>query len=457
MGGIPYTLPSSVVDALEYRPRTIVQNIVNSQALVYLTVPIGAVDITPSREELRNTDKTVATVNAMADKFHLALGGWVSDQIAGEPTLIAAMLKHDSLRHNLGWMARLGPSTITWKGIPIPNTMVHTDLDWFALTRKRGGGITARRQENLDVPPGILLSRIMFITGVPEHKLRSVQIAAKEYLTAQDAGDQDRVRTVAALPPGETVFAKEWFTTVDPAVRTMTYDAFIANWKPAQSPSAPRGATRYNLFEDSARTAKELKSETTIYYVTSYDRPNVNPQNDFTRGVVGDAPLVLLRSTQKAHVLVQRLPQAVNLVTVVKKHAEDVLASVTQDDIDALDAEHVLRSVARTMMAWLREIETDITHTGVLAVIDQYDRASNLVDASHDRVLLIHQALRYAGRSQDTLGRSTWDVAAWDRVINTLPLLTSYFRTDWLRSAMGNNHAVSYINMVGDLTGAHTA
>lgn len=452
MGGIPYAIPPSVVNAMEYRTRTIVQTVQNSQAVVYLSVPIGAVDITPSREELRNTDKTVAAVNAMVEKFHLALGSWVTAQIADAPTLIAAMVKHDQLRRDLGGLVFRGTHAATWKGQQIPSTIVNTKLNWFHLTRKRGGGMIARREEDFSIPPGVALTHTLFITGIPERKLRSVQITARAFLEGRDIGSVDKVAYVVALPPGDTTFSLDWFTTNDGAVRTMTYDKFVADWKPAQAPSAPRGAVRYPILDGTAMTVAELKGETTVYYLTHHDRPNVNTNSDLVRQVIGTTPVVLLKSTQKAHMLVQRLPQATDLVTRVTAYAESVLRGVTQDDIDALDADAVLRSVDPTIIRWFHEVETDITHTGVLLLIDQYDRAHQLANDHGVRINLIRSALRITRRNQDTLGKSTWDVAAWDKIIDTLPLLVTYFRGHhWRQSGLGNAHALAYINMVEGL------
>ena len=194
-----------------------------------------------------------------------------------------------------------------------------------------------------------------------------------------------------------------------------------------------------------------------IYYLTHYDRPRVNPSSDIARSVIGDTPVVLLKSTQKAHVLVQRLPQAVDLTGVVRQAADAILASVSQDDVDALDADRMLRSVDHSMMRFLHEVETDITHAGVLVLIDQFDRADALAKNKADRLNLIRSALRRTGRDQTSLGKSTWDVNAWDKVMNTLPLLVTYFSRDWMRTGLGNAHALAYINMAGALTDAPAA
>jgi hypothetical protein len=394
----------------------------------------------------------------MVEKFHLALGGWITTQITDAPSLIGAVIKYDTLKRDLGNLGRIGVDSVTWKGTPLPTSRRQTTLPVFSLAYKRGtGGQVARRHEDFEIYPGAMLSHVLFITGIPERKMRTVQITAKAYLAAQDDGSQDKVKYVVAIPPGETTFTDDWFTTADPAVRTMTFDKFIADWKPAVAPSAARGATRYPLFEDLARTIAELKSEKVIYYLTHYERPNVAMGSDFVRTVIGTAPLVLLKSTQKAHVLTKRLPQAVDLLPVLEKQAEAILDSVTQNDLDAMDADAVLRSVDTNMMSFLRKVQADITHKGILAVIDQYDRAQTLAGTTRDRVFQIRSALRRTVRSQDTLGHSTWDTSLWRTTIDKLPLLTTYFARDYQRTVLGNAHALAYINMAESLTAATIA
>jgi hypothetical protein len=69
MGGVPYKVPTALVNRLEYPTREIFNRITNARAMVYINVAIGDVEITPSREELKVTDQTVATVRSALIEF----------------------------------------------------------------------------------------------------------------------------------------------------------------------------------------------------------------------------------------------------------------------------------------------------------------------------------------------------------------------------------------------------
>lgn len=454
MGGIPYTLSQDVVNALEYRTRTIVQRIQNSQALVYLTVPLGGVDITPSREQLRITDKTLATITQMVERFHLALGPWSTAKVANEKSVIGAIIKLSEIKANLGGAVN---SSATWNGKPVPSNPIDTAYEWFVLKYRRGGygDKVARREKDYRLAPGARLRDVLFVTDVPERRVRTVQLAAKEYLSQQERQDQPVKRVVAitdtAKAPGD------WFNINDPALRTMDFDQF-AKFKPAPT-LGQRSPVTYNLAQAvngyasyQRATVDELRAETTVYYLTHGEYMHTNEKSDLMKEAIGDSPLVVLKSTQKAEVFTKRVPQAVSARTALGTHAMKVLATVTQDDVDALAASAFYRSINTTIVRFLKSEKAKLTNAGALSMIEQWQKARDLLNdpAVGHRMNLIRSAATAVGKDVHNLGTPTWDTGAWDRFQTGLPLMTTYFDRDWNRTPQGNAHVIAYINMIGN-------
>lgn len=91
MGGVAYRLPTGLLDRAARTPER-AWTLTSCRALrrVYLTVPVGGVDITPSREALRDTDRTVRTVGAALAELPDQVLGVVQRAIASAPDLPGA-------------------------------------------------------------------------------------------------------------------------------------------------------------------------------------------------------------------------------------------------------------------------------------------------------------------------------------------------------------------------------
>lgn len=455
MGGVAYSLPTSVVETLDYRQKTIVNNVRASYAKVYLTVPLGAVDLTPSREDLRVTPMTTATLNDMVDRFHNALTPWITKQISDAPTLIAAIIAADDLRRKLPNRMLSAGQGPTWHGKPLPSSTVKIPAEWFHLARRGySSPMNARRERtDFELVASHTMRQALFVTGVPERRVRTVQLAAKEYMLAhKDKDDPEYTNRVVALTQPDAAYAREWFTLSDPLIRTMDYDTF-AKFRPLRAPGSHRAEIKYEVHGSNLRqamTVPEINAHTgNIYYLTHYERPNYTPGSPFVAHVVGNGLLIVLSSTQKVEPLLKRVPRAASLVVQARAEADRILNSVTPADLDALDAASFLRSIDQGVWNFLAANETDITHQAVLDALDMFTRARVLERGDQSRVGLIQAALRITQRNASTLGTSTLNRASIDVVLNGLPLLSRYFDRDWLRSPLGNQHVIAYVNMVG--------
>jgi len=456
MGGVAYSLPQAVIASLPYREQQVVQNVGMSKANVYLTVPIGAVDITPSREELMVSEKTTATVQEMISKFHAKIGGWVTEQISDSKSQIEAIISYHYLRDKLG-RSNVGTG-VTWNGKPIPSRPVDVHFTWFRLAQ-RGyyGNKSARRERDLSLHPDAGLRRILFVTGVPDRRERTVQLAAREFLDQQDVHSEDRIaRVVAVNVQYNGGFTEDWFDITDPAVRTMSFDDF-AKYKPAPAPrgSGTRSSVRYELPDGTKVYPAELnlriaKGEK-VYYLTAYERPNYNYQNSLAFSLTSGNTLVLLSGRQERDPFLRRVPGALSLPDQLRLRANAVLGSITQADRDAIGASSFLSTLDFEVVRWMEQHQAAITNPGVLDIVRAYTRADSLRTQFKDRIDLITAALRVLNRGTSQVGKSSFDHGLFERTMKGLPLLSTYFLRAWMRSPAADEHAVAYVNLAATL------
>jgi hypothetical protein len=446
MGGTSYLIPPSVPDSLSLRLRQIVMNIISSHAKVILTVPIGSVDITPSREELMVTPKTTATIGALVEKFNVTVPVWIDDQVADSGSLIEAIIR----RHKL--VAKIGASIHhsmkgTWKGQPLNLDGVDFDapVEHMGLGYRRNAQ-TAQRKKGMTVYPYDSIERFLFVLNVPERRVRSVQLAAKPYLSQEEL--HNGITVVIAVP--DTKLTKDWFTTDDPAVKTADFDEFVAKWKPPVTRSARGGATQYKIKGDATPyTATELNElKETVLYLTADEHNRVGSSSPVLANLSEDNLIVILKPTQKFEVLAKRVKLAEPAMPHIEKLAKDIIASITQDDADAVAAATVLNGIDRDMIRVLTDNEAKVTNPEAIALLATHRRATVLSGSNdHARMSLLRSAARHLGIPLDT-GTPTITLDGYNKITEGLPLLVTYLDRAYRRSSLGDQHVIDYVNSI---------
>lgn len=448
MGGIPYVLPAAVIDSLGHRQRMMAQNVKSSYAKVYLTVPIGAVDITPSREELRVTAKTTAAIEVLIERFSQLLPSWISDQIESAESIITAMMEATKLKGRLGSIDSGIMNHVRWHGQPLPTTLVQfPDVEGYQLRNKRGnyyGEKVASRDKGMVFGSGAPMDKYLFVTGVPEKRVRSVQLAARAYLTVHK-----EVGRVIALTLPDASYTEDWFTLSDPALVKTDFDSFTKEWKPVPT-QAQRTATQYQIADGGGTaTAADLLPMGTIYYMTNSARDRISTHNPLLKEAIGDDLLIFLKPTQKPEALERRVPKAVDARVAMGQLATKLLASLTQDDIDTITSGTFRASVNDTTLNFLEARRTEITNPTVLKVLAQNRRAASLQNNSTDRMRLLRAAANFLGRALESGEKTSLDLVDWNKMVGGLPLLSVYFSSsNYSRSTRGDDHIIAYVNSI---------
>jgi hypothetical protein len=449
MGGISYPLPDAVINSLPNRQLNVVRTVQQSRARVYLTVPIGAVDITPSREALRVTDKTTTTIRDLVEEFSAHIGAWISSQIEDATSLIEALIKYRNLRNQLGSIDRHTLTSVTWQGQPLPVIKIEfPDVTWIHLRNKRGyyGEKVASREKKLSLHPAEVFEKYLFVTDVPARKTRTVQLSAKPYLT--DEATRNGVARVVALTEPVDSYKTDWFDLSDPALQLIDYDTFVKAWKPASTP-AQRGEVQYHLHDDSDTvTAAELNQEPDVFYLNHAESQRISKRSSLFLKVAGTTPVVLLTHQQKQEALVRRVPHAKSLAVAMAEAARKLVENPNVADKALILANLYVRSSNSTNLRWLAERKNKITNKVVLDVIETYQASVALQEVNPSRMGLLRSAAEFLHTSLENPPDGEY-FEGLRAISDDLPLLDSYlYRGRFSTTPVGDEHAIRYINSI---------
>jgi hypothetical protein len=449
MGGVPYKIPDAVLTSLSNRDRQIIYNVKQSMVKMLSVVPIGAVDITPSREDLMVTTKTSEAVTELAEDFQRNVGTWISRQIEGATSVGAALMQFHTISKKMGSIASSTLAHVTWHGSPLPRDTVDLTVPYFNLhTRGYYGNASAKRENRLTfVPPiSMYMDKYIFITNVPERRVRSVQLAAKPYLKSQE---RDGIKYVVALVGSPSDHRQNWFDPADPAYETATFDDFM-KWKPKSTP-AQRGEVRYEVHEEADPVSPaDLNTMGKVFYLTYGERNMRLRNNELLDLTVNGQPIVMLTATQKPEVFLRRVPLAVPLHREMVSKAQDILDHLLPGDLDALFCKTILVAVGASLIGWLNKHRNKITNKVILAAVDLYQDASESQIRNQDRMDLLRQAAQYAHRPMPVAPEQTETLEILRKVATGLPLLYAYINSNRYEqnTPLGETHVIDYINSI---------
>lgn len=177
MGNVPYDFTSEHIDSSLRRLGLDNFDVSRSGRNVYFRVGIGEVDLTPSREGLRYTDKTNAIIDAMLGEYIATIQKVAMDEINAVPTRDKV---HEVARK---WSNVLTKDKLLWKGEAIPSNV---RFDGFTASgylptvwRSVDGGGSHSTSSYITLP-----TSATFVTGRPEKEYRRVAAYLTPYLNS---------------------------------------------------------------------------------------------------------------------------------------------------------------------------------------------------------------------------------------------------------------------------------
>ena len=454
MGNIGYPVSAGLRDKLsrrthphDYPLSTLLQAQPAGQR-VFAYVDIGDVDIAPSREEMRDTPRTLARLARVVGDYRQGVCAAVHREVGSAPTLTAAAWTAAALsrRPHLAHAVHRDAALSSWRGQPIAYELrVPYPASTFSPAQRR---CTHERESFRLRLDDSALAATLVVTGVPEHNLETALRAARAFLAAR----QDCRRVVFA-PPGAQPAGWFAFGRPDtfPAMPFPDYLAEASRRDPGPTAARrPAQAVRYatSAGPDSAATeltAEEIAGLGLPVVVTGSrdDHPNLCALQfpAFARAVRDGVAVVTLSGGQTRRALQRRLGAGVPVITLAERAsavAAAVAATLTEHDRELELARASTQRVTPQAIGQLTALRSRVTGPAA-AVLDRLHRAGHLTSAETARLDTI------AGAREQQPGLFP-PAARQPSLFVMFPLLAfpAYHRLDQKE----RDHIVAYLNAV---------
>ena len=394
MGGVAYRLPTSLLTRAA-RSAEQARTLTSCRALrrVYLTVPVGGVDITPSREALRDTDRTVRAVRVGLAALPGRVLSVVQQAIGDAADLPAAAWAAGRYADRLDLAPLLAWDRLTHAGQPIPPT-AHVPLPTFCLgPRGRRGARPVQADTSLTVPIRHL-DRVLVVTGTP--KGTATHRPAHRYLLAH----RDELTWLVYTPDNSGVLGAFAFGP-DRAVRTMSYRDLRERVDLLAPPDGRRETTYLTMVPGQQPPATErgagwLREQSQPPVVL--DWPHYHSR--LVQRVFAGRPVVQLTGTQTLGGLVRRVPGAADGQPLLLAGARRMLAELTEQQTELIDAISFQARNGSTVRELVRLLDRDVDRLVPLVrrvLLDPHRRAERLCQADPEQVAVLTEAHRLVG------------------------------------------------------------
>lgn len=445
MGNIGYPVSHGLRDKLRDRLRHPLPQAVTPllcarrDQRIFAFTGIGDVDIAPSREEMRDTPRTLDRLLRIAREYCDGIAALAQREIDSAPTLTAAARTVASLsrRPHLADVLNRG-SELSWRGqriaaevtVPYPSSEYSPDRQ--RCTHERGGFRLLRYDSTL--------AETLVVTGVPDGSQEAAMRAARAFL----AGD-DTFRRLVFAPPGAQ--ATQWFAFGQPdTLPALPFAEYLAHAR-SRTPAAAGRAAEVMRYVTISGPASE--QNLTAGEITGLGLPVVVTGNReelatgamrhpaFAQKVRDGVVIVELSGGRTQAALQRRLGEDVPVTTLVEHAsavAAAVAASLTEQD---RNAERIHVCATRTpahVIGALAALRDRITNPAVTAVVDRPPQPAGgtaqtelLAGAREQQPGLFPAAGEHAGLTEQ------------------FPLLAS-IRHHTLVDARTRDHVVAYLN-----------
>lgn len=347
MGNIPYAASVAMLNTVARRitenpaaHRLAVQLATKTTPLrlVYLA-EIGEVDITPSREDLRDTPNTLTVLERTLVAFATSAQTAVEAALDDEPSAMHASVRLITLSRFLPEGA-LSRGEVRWRGQRLPHQIGLPFPVVVRSTTERSSRCTL--SEDRSVHLGTDYTHIRVVTGVDSDRERTVRRLANRYMTKHDL-------TWLIMVPTPTMQVG-WFAA-DPAdqngpLTAVTFDQFHREARALPTVSAGRREPEYAVWRGHVSGPSTSWTPSTITEWASTHGGRVllaTTYGHLERAVADDALtqtdlVVGLTGSQTADAFFRRFPSATRLDTVVREHARTLLREAT--DVEHLALRH---------------------------------------------------------------------------------------------------------------------
>lgn len=331
MGGIPYPASVPMLETVarhanDQEVRRLVTRLTQRWSTLRLMAfaEVGSVDITPSREDLRDTPRTL---KMLAQVFAEYLGGVeaaVRRAVSAESSPLRAAIRLSKLM----LFVPDSLNSLLWREHQFAG---HVTLPFPSITLSTSGKST---RASLDETPTIGLhfewDGVRVVTGVDASNLNRVRRVANRYMT------HHRLTTLLLAPTERATVG--WYShgEDDSPLDTVTVADFLASASTLPASSTRTETTYMVLRGDQVETlpVREIKAAAQEGRVLVTDKSDLTGW--FREALADDEMLVVLTGMQTESALRRRVPGLVDAATLVRTHAQRMLDGASEQELLAL-------------------------------------------------------------------------------------------------------------------------
>lgn len=460
MGGICYPVSRGLLGALWDRlpgsrcPNSLFYS--HSHAggqRVFAAVGIGDVDIAPSREEMRDTPRTLDRLERVVADYLDGTEAAAQREIDAAPTMTAAARKIAGLRNSAHLSPALGDLTgLRWRGRPVPRDLKvpYPSSAWFGNARWQKKSPCEHERGPLEtrLDDGILDSALV-ITDVPDGKTGAAMRSARAFLTADDTYSR-----LFFAPPGAGPV--EWFAFGRPGtIPALPFGEYMKEAKRRRpAPEEQADAVKYNVFTTRPDYPDAKGEQLTIGEIRDLGLPVVVAANrgelsegsmafpEFARQVHDGVTAVVLSGGRTLAAVRRKLGTDVP-VTTLSERADSVAANAavswTERDRELDRVRSCREAASYSLSRMLLELRSRIVNPDVTDALDRMARYGELTREERRRADLLSGARAQWPALLPPAGKPR-------NLVNDYPLLEA---VQWQHcNGPWRDHIVAYLNSV---------
>lgn len=368
MGSVAYPLPSSAVQEVRRRTSASWPTYGEASPGLLIEVPIGAVDITPSRESIRDTERSLQAVSAVLRKLPDALRGKLSAISAkDEITRVFASRRLLSAANHLNVQVS--------SALPARIDLPKGQATLFGTTSR--GGLRTEDYGRIEAETAHLITVLI---GVPAK--RSAKRHAKAWIEENSRRSSLIMFGDGTATEGQT----EWFRYgTDSPVQTVHFDDI--ELPASESSSRERQALLYQT-SSGLKTPKEIIAD---------GRPVAYANHPSGHAALSGYLTVRLTTRQRTDTFLRRVPGAVSAAHLIAEHGKAQLKALG-DLTDLINAYFISRQVER--ITYVLDDKADkITHP---AWVTAKSAAATYRALSSEEQALVRQNTKQADEKEAT-------------------------------------------------------
>lgn len=444
MGSIGYPVTSDIARTLYYSLPEHLHSTLSLAARtrggIYATVDIGDVDIAPSREGMKTTDRTMRRLRRVIEDIHHGVWQTLRDRVNAAPSMAAAAFAFGHFQRQIPVQDNY---TVQWRGHPLDRSV---DLPYVSSRYAPDRACFEHQRSSSRLWLRDDLRSVLVVTNVPDGKAETAIRHAKAFHTAAD--QPDHLLLIFSQAAQGT---HEWFEfgTAE-GFRTIHYDEYMSSGKEAPSGyRKPRGELHYQVLtahggHDQHCTADQIAARgRPVVTVDGHDKLTGSlALAAFREHVLSGTTPVLLTHGRTSSALARRLGSSIEVRHIgeeTKRVAAQLLSSVTDDDRDCYRAEFHVNADRRNVgqdsaaLSILTNSEDRITNPRARAILDAVKRGRELTATEKHRQTILRAAARAAPEHAQ-------------KVLPALSTVTREFPLLWGCREEDAEHVIAYIN-----------